>query len=717
MPFKVSVGPPVLAINQGNTFMVTDLDGQIGDHGEGGIFSNDTRYVSHYKIYSNDKEWTMLSSSLIDHSTARICLVNQSLLTERGEIPAESLALTVTRFVGRGICEHLEISNYSKQRVRFNLEIAIRSDFADLFEVRWHRFYRRGRIETSWDDDANILQMLYRNGEFRRELLYKVTSSSTPTHFANGRVVLELEIDPARTWSTRNYFDLVSGDGVHSDMCSETSDGFAALQELWLAEATRLTTSNEEIYRLYRQSVDDIGALRFYEQKLGLDMWIPAAGVPWYVTIFGRDSLFVSLQNMFVNSKLAMGTLTALSSLQAVERDDWRDAEPGKIPHEMRYGELAHFNKIPHTPYYGTADATPLFLTVLHETWKWRGDLDTVKSYRDVALRCLEWIDHGGDSDGDGFQEYQTRSAEGYENMCWKDSPDSIMYPDGSLVSQPKSVCELQGYVFDAWLRSAELFDALGEQDTARELRAKAWKLQTAFEDRFWCEDLGFYALALDSFKKPAKTLASNVGHLLWSGICAPDRANRVIDRFFQPDFWSGWGIRTLPEGHPSYNPHSYHNGSVWPHDNAIIALGCRRYGRPERAAEIARDISRAAEHFFSNRLPELYAGVSRTNGGFPVQDARANVPQAWAAGASFHLLSAILGLQADVPSGKFFVDPVLPRWLPDVRLQGVRVGSAVLDLKVWREGSETKWDAHVTGGDLIVEQRSSSPWIRNRDD
>lgn len=715
MPFKVSVGPPVLAINQGNTFMVTDMDGQIGEHGEGGIFANDTRFVSYYKIYSNDKEWSRLSSSLINYSTARICLVNQELFTERGEIPAESLALTITRTVGHGIAEKLEIANYSRERVRFNLEIAIRSDFADLFEVRWHRFYRRGRIETVWNDDENLLHMIYKNGDFRRELIYRSTSADTPTHFANGRVVFELEIEPSRVWSCCNVYELIAGEEVRTpdDVCTKSENQFLQLQERWLSEAAHLTTTNEEIYRLYRQSLDDIGALRFYEQKYGPEMWIPAAGVPWYVTIFGRDSLIVSLQSMFVNSKLAVGALTALSSLQADQRDDWRDAEPGKIPHEMRYGELAYFNKIPHTPYYGTADATPLFLTVLHETWKWRGQADLLAAYRDRALRCLEWIDKSGDLDQDGLQEYQTRSTEGYENMCWKDSPDSIMYPDGMLVSQPKAVVELQGYVFDAWLRAAEMFDVLGEKQTAAELREKAWKLQSLVEQKFWCEELGFYALALDPFKNPVKTLASNAGHLLWSGICTKEKADKVIARLLLPDFWSGWGIRTLPEGHPSYNPHSYHNGSVWPHDNAIIALGCKRYGNSEAVGRIARDISRAAEHFFSNRLPELYAGVARTKDSFPVQYARANVPQAWAAGSAFHLLIAILGMQADAPAGKIYLDPVLPKWLPDLNLQGVRVGDASLDLRFWREGDVTRWDAQVNGSGIEVERREWTHWLR----
>lgn len=711
MPFKESVGPPILAINQGNTFMVTDIDGQIGEHAEGGLFANDTRFLSYYKIYSNDKEWQRLSSSQLTYSSVRICLVNQALLTEKGEIPAETLALTITRAIGRGVREELEVTNFSNQRVRFNLEIALRSDFADLFEVRWHRFYRRGRIETTWHDEENRLHMYYRNDNFQREMIYSIPATDTPTHFANGRIVFELQLESHQTWRSANRFELLSG-GAARLTGEQESDEFARLQELWLSDSARLTCSNEEIYRLYKQSLDDVGALRFYDDKYGLDMWIPAAGVPWYVTIFGRDSLIVGLQSMFVNSKLALGALKALGALQAVVHDDWRDAEPGKIAHEMRYGELAHFNKIPHTPYYGTADSTPLYLIALHETWKWRGNTQWLRDYRDTALKCLDWIDQYGDIDQDGFQEYQTRSSEGYENMCWKDSPDSIMYPDGRMVKQPKAVCELQGYVFDAWMRAAEMFEALDDRALATDLRTRARNLQQRFEDAFWSEELGFYALALDASKSPVWTPASNAGHLLWSGICRPDRAARVVERFFQEDFWSGWGIRTLPASHLSYNPYSYHNGSVWPHDNALIAAGCKRYGHADKAAMIARDISRAAEFFFSNRLPELYAGVQRTTHSFPVQHSHANVPQAWAAGSAFQLLATITGLRADAPAGMVFVDPVLPHWLPDLVLEHISVADARLTLRFWKEAQQTMWDATIVGDSkLKVEQRRWSPW------
>jgi glycogen debranching enzyme len=484
-----------------------------------------------------------------------------------------------------------------------------------------------------------------------------------------------------------------------------------------MAQATAFTSANEDLYRLYRQSVEDIGALRLHDHDFAPDVWIPAAGVPWFVTIFGRDSLIVSLQNMLVYPGFARGTLKKLAELQATERDDWRDAEPGKIPHEIRFGELAHLGLIPHTPYYGTADATALYLIVLHEAWKWLGDQDLLREFRNTALRCLEWIDRYGDLDADLFQEYQTRSPQGYENMGWKDAGDAVVYPDGTRVRGPKALCELQGYTFDAWMRSAELFDVLGEPEQAATLRTKAAQLQTKFEDRFWCEDIGCYAFALDRDKQTVKTIASNTGHCLWSGIVRPDRASRVVQRLVQPDMWSGWGIRTLSAENPAYNPFSYQCGSVWPHDNALIALGFKRYGFADEAARIARDISEAASCFAGYRLPELYAGVQREPDSFPIQYPGANVPQAWACGATFHLLQAILGIQADAPSQRLYVDPALPPWLQNLTLHGLRVGEAKLELTFFRERERTRWDAKVLSGTIEVQEKPWQPWrVSERD-
>jgi glycogen debranching enzyme len=715
MPVQISVGPPVLTINQGSTFVVSDLNGEIAAESEQGIFASDTRFVSYYAVFANGEPWTRLTASAVSYYAARVYLTNKPFATEDGDVPAGVLGLCLGRAVGEGVHEDLDLTNHSLRPVRFNLEIAVRSDFADLFEVKSHNFIRRGRVETEWDEAAGELRASYTNGDFRRALVCRVVNTDPPPRYANGRITFELALPPGGTWHTCCDYVLVTDDHVHAPLygCDYLAGdtGLDELQRQWQSRATALTSANEDVYRLYRQSVEDLGALRLHDMDFAPDVWVPAAGVPWFVTIFGRDSLIVSLQSMLVSPGFARGALRKLGQYQATGMDDWRDAEPGKIPHEIRSGELAHFKKVPHTPYYGTADATPLYLIVLHEAWKWSGDERLLRDYHDVALRCLEWIDRYGDLDGDGFQEYRTRSALGYENVGWKDSGDAVVYPDGSQVKQPKALCELQGYVFDAWMRMAEVFDALGEPRRAAELRRKAAGLRARFEERFWCEDIGSYAYGLDPDKQPIRTIASNAGHCLWSGIASPEHAARVVERLLQPDMWSGWGIRTLSARNPAYNPFSYQRGSVWPHDNGIIALGFKRYGFAAEAARVARDISEAASYFVSYRLPELYAGVERGPGTFPVQYLGANVPQAWAAGSVFHLLQAILGLQADAPGRRLYLDPELPAWLPDLTLRGLQVGPARFDLRFWREGTRTRWDASLREGDVEVRQEPWGPW------
>jgi len=715
MPVEIAVGPPVLSINQDATFMVTGLDGQIEGDTELGVYADDTRFVSYWAIFADGAPWLRLTSAATAYYAARIYLTNPRVRTVAGEIPAQTLSLVIGRGIADGIHEDLDVVNHGLAPVRFNLEIALRADFADLFEGKQRAFIRRGRVVTRWDEARTELTTAYANGDFHRSLVYRLRESGSPPTYANGRISFEVALDPGASWHTCCHYVLVRADVEHAPeagcLHQIRDTNRDRLHREWQGAATRVTTANEDVYRLYRQSVEDMGALRLYDHDFAPDVWVPAAGVPWFVAVFGRDSLIVSLQNMLVHAGFARGALKKLAALQATEADDARDAQPGKMPHELRAGELAHFRLIPHTPYYGTADATPLYLIVLHEAWRWLGDESLLREHRDVAVRCLEWIDQYGDFDGDGFQEYRTRSPQGYENMGWKDALDAVVYPDGTQVRPPKALCELQGYVFDAWLRMAEVFEALGEPARAGDLRQKARRLREQFEERFWCEEIGFYAYALDPEKHPVRTIASNAGHCLWSGIVSRERAARVVRRFFEPDMWSGWGIRTLSAKNPAYNPFAYQLGSVWPHDNGLIALGMKRYGFADEAARVARDISEAASYFASYRLPELYAGVAREEGNFPVLYPAANVPQAWAAGSVFQLLQAILGLRGNAPEGRLFVDPVLPHWLPEITLHELAIGGARVDLRFWRDGDRTRWDASLRQGKIEVEEERWQPW------
>ncbi len=705
MAFKVQVGPPQIAIHQGMTVLVTETDGQVQSHTDKGLYFQDTRLISAWAVYANGVAWELLNGGAVSYDTARIFLTNRIFLTEDGPVEARTIAFALERRIDGGMHEDLDIANHGRKPVRFNLEVAIRSDFADVFDVKSNRAVRRGRIATDWTEATQTLRTAYRNQDFLRALTVTVVADEGRAAYANGRLSFDVRLEPGQTWHSCLLYELADATAAHPAPPERAESATRIDPDAeWRQTVLKIRTSNEEFYRLFRQSIDDMAALRLPIEGTGKRVFVPAAGLPWFMAPFGRDSLIVSLQNILVYPEFARGALDVLGRWQAIERDDHRDAEPGKIMHELRYGELAHFKLIPHTPYYGTADATPLYLITLHAAWRATGDRALLEQFLPNAEAALDWIDNWGDRDGDGFQEYQTRSPVGYENMAWKDSGDSMLYEDGTLVRGPKALCELQGYVYDAWQRMAEVYDALDRTERAKVLRDKAGALFTRFNDVFWDETSGYYAYMLDGEKRKVLTVASNPGHLLWSGIVPPERAARVVARLMAPDMNSGWGIRTLSSDHPAYNPYSYQNGSVWPHDNSLIALGFKRYGFAQEAARIARDISGAASHFQQNQLPELYSGVGRDGGGFPVQYLGANVPQAWAAGSCFALLQAILGIQPDAPNNTLFVDPALPSWLPDLTLFDLRFGGHRLDIAFRRDGEATVFE--VVRGDASVVRR-----------
>jgi glycogen debranching enzyme len=710
MSFKVHVGPPQITIHQGQTVLVTEPDGQITWPSEKGLYFLDTRVISNWAIYANGEPWELLNGGPVNYDAARIFLTNRAIPTEDGTILPRTLGLTISRSIGGGLHEDLDITNNSMKPVRFQLEVAFRCDFADVFEVKSGHILRRGQITTEWSAGRQQVRTVYSNRDFHRAVTTSVARPSSKAVSANGRLSFDVALQPSEAWHVCLLYTLEDGaQKFHApgDCLGEISKTHhSETMADWLKTVAKIETRNEEFYRLFHQALEDMAALRLPIKGTSTNhmVFIPAAGLPWFVAPFGRDSLLVSLQNVLIYPEFARGALEILGSLQAKEDDPYRDAEPGKILHELRYGELAHFKLIPHTPYYGTADATPLYLITLHAAWRATGDKALLEQHLETAEGCLTWIDKYGDRDGDGFQEYQTRSPVGYENMAWKDSGDSVMYPDGSLVKGPKALCELQGYVYSAWVRMAEIFDALGKPDRARELRAKAAALFARFNEAFWDEDLGFYAYALDGDKNKVLTVASNAGHCLWCGIVPPERAKRVVDRLMAPDMWTGWGIRTLSADHRAFNPYNYQTGSVWPHDNAIIAMGFKLYGFGAEAARVAHDVSVAATHFLLNQLPELYTASERNESNFPVQYIGANVPQAWAAGSVFLLTQALLGFLPDAPRNKLYVDPLLPAWLPDLTVRDLRIGAHKLDIRFWRQDGQTAFEV-IKGDPGLVER------------
>lgn len=706
MPLEIKVGPPQLAIHQGFTVFITEPDGSIGWPTDKGLYFNDTRLISAYALYANGETWDLLNSGAPTYYGCRIFLTNRAFPTEQTQpamVAARTLSLVLSRAVEGGMAEEHVITNHGRSPVVFNYEISVRSDFADVFEVKSKRIVRRGRITSTWDEDAGRLSIVYRNGSFSRGLEI-LAEGDSPAVYANGRLSFSLHLAPGQMWMGRLRYSLMDCGRMLAapERCLLNGDSPQG-RELrhWRDGILQISTTVNTLQRLFDQAVEDMAALRLPIEQGDMVEHIPAAGLPWFVALFGRDTLITSLQAMILNPEFARGTLSVLAAWQATERDDYRDAEPGKILHELRRGELAALKLIPHTPYYGTADATPLYLMVLHATWRATGDIELVRRHLATAEGCLSWIESYGDRDGDGFQEYGTRSDQGYENVGWKDSGEALVDEQGELVRGPKALAELQGYVYAAWRGMAEIFGALGDATRAAVLTAKADALYTRFNAAFWNEAEGFYAYCLDGSKRPVLSVASNPGHLLWCGLVPKERAARVVSRLMKPDMWSGWGIRTLSADNPAYNPYSYQVGAVWPHDNSLIALGFARYGFMAEAAAVAADIHGAAGFFAQRQLPELYSGVQRDETNFPVQYLGANVPQAWAAGSVFLLVQAMLGLEFDAPHDRLVVRPELPAWLPDVTLRNLRMGRHALDIAFARVDGVTR--VEVLRGDAAV--------------
>ncbi len=706
MPTKVSVNSGIITINDGSSFLVTASDGSINDNLAQGFFVQDTRLISYYEISLNRNPLFLLASSSLNHHSVLYQFTNRELRTVNGTLPYGRMLVSIRRDIVGGMHEDIDITNHHHEQVEFQLMLAIRSDFADIFEVKAQLILTRGDTEMTWKD--GVLTTEYRNGSFLRAIATEPTNSSSQARYANGRLVFDVTIAPGKTWHTCINFTALADSDVKTPQhtCTQPHYTEAGKQrDEFLSNATKLRSSNAEIAGFYEQALVDMGALRIKVESNGHNFWMPAAGIPWFVAVFGRDSIITSLQTMAVYPEFARGTLVRLAQLQATEVDDWRDAQPGKMLHELRRDELTQLQQLPYTPYYGTVDTTILWIVTLAEAYSWNSNLSMLQDEcREPLEKALFWIDKYGDFDGDGFVEYLTRSPKGLRNQAWKDSGDSMVYPNGNLVEPPIAPCEVQGYVYDAWRRAADIYEIWGEGDRAIALRKKAEDLYQRFNDRFWMEEEGFYCLGLDNKKQQIKSITSNPAQLLWSGIIPQERAEKLVKRLFQKDMWCGWGIRTLSAQNPAYNPISYQLGSVWPHDNSIIAAGLKRYGYHEEVNQIAQGIFAAAGYFEAGRMPELFAGIERQDDSFPVPYPDANIPQAWAAGSIFLLLRSILGLQADAPQRRLKLQPVLPEWLPDLELTNLAVGDATVALRFWRDGERTRWEITDINGTLQVE-------------
>jgi glycogen debranching enzyme len=656
-----------VSVLDGNTFLVTDRRGDIEVSGSDpvGLFSVDTRYLSKWILTIDDVRPSVLSIENLHYYE-----VQHFLVPATGTVYVNSQISIIRRqMVTEGFVEQLTIFNHSADPRILRIRISLDADFADLFEVK--DVLQKKGVRTRRVAEGRLV-LGYRREHFVRET--RIRSEVVPDIDAEG-LTYRVNIPAHGEWSTRI---VVEGSVTAEAMAAQgrEPDPEAARNKRrqdvarWTREAPRLTCSWRSLEQIYEQSLADLAALRFFP-PLAWGAALPAAGLPWFMAMFGRDSLLTSFQALPFTPELARTTLIMLASFQGTTRDDFRDEEPGKILHELRFGEMTAFEERPHSPYYGAADSTPLFLVLLDEYERWTGDRETVQNLRFAARSALQWIDQWGDRDGDGYVEYERRNREtGLENQCWKDSWDSIKHADGRLAKLPRACCEIQGYVYDAKVRCARLArEVWNDVDLASRLDVEAARLKARFNRDFWLADRSFFALALDGDKVPVDSLTSNIGHLLWSGIVDRDKADACVRHLMGPRLFSGWGVRTMAEGDAAYNPIGYHVGTIWPHDNSLIAWGLRRYGYREQAARIALAILEAAQ-FFKGRLPEAFAGYPRTLTGCPVEYPTACSPQAWSTGAPLLLIRSLLGL--DPVGRRLLVDPAMPRSISSLELTGI---------------------------------------------
>jgi len=731
---QISAGsaPPVLratdltgvhVLKHDNLFMLSDAYGDIHLDGRGlGLYHGDTRMLSTYELRLNGIRPVVLRAGPAASFRGTIQLTNpdfvqaQAAATDGSEIVLrrQSLGVVRERVIGGGFGECVSVQNYTTAPERARLTLRLDADYADIFELRGLVRPQRGdRLPT--EGDGSQIQFGYRgvDGEIRRTFvrvsLPMTLIDSGDRAPATGPVTLELDstLSPGervtlnvdvwtevpRTTSEATETESVEAVTVEDAAMDEavardpeaqrphvSADEPEAMHRAWRNSSASVETSDVLVERALNRASADLRLL--LNSGPGDGERYVAAGVPWFSCLFGRDSLITSLQLLSVRPQVARSTLMILARLQATEVDDWRDAQPGKILHELREGELARAGEIPHAPYYGTVDATPLWLMLLDEYERWTGDLELVDRLWPNALAALRWMDEYGDVDGDGLIEYQRHSTRGLLNQGWKDSGDAIRNRDGSLGPAPIALVEVQGYAYAARRGLARLARLRGDQQLSATQDETAERLRTRFEEAFWMDDVQTYALALDGDKRQVDGIASNAGHALWTGIASVERAASVARVLTGPDMWSGWGIRTLSSQTIGYNPIGYHLGTIWPHDNGICAAGFARYGLVEEARLVAGALLEATNHFREARLPELFCGFDRERSPLPVPYPVACSPQAWAAGSLFHLVSATLGMQPNAREHRLeLLRPSLPASLPELHLRNLRVGDALVDL------------------------------------
>ncbi|HEY4634090.1 MAG TPA: amylo-alpha-1,6-glucosidase [Candidatus Limnocylindrales bacterium] len=729
----------VQMLKHGNTYLLTDAFGDIHADSRGlGLYHGDTRALSCSVLRVRDERPVLLQTSVGANYRGSIQLTNPSAdrnpdakVHPMDELVGRTIGIFRDRLIGAGgLEEHLRIVNHASVPLVIPIDLRLGADCADIFEVRGYPRVKRGRLLPTAVTDRRVT-FRYDGLDGRQRLTHLAFSQPADRLEALGdtagdgtgaganvhaRWVFDLGAGEIcdltwTTWTTDRPSP--SGDRDRSHARAEltalfpppprvTADEGAAAYHAWERGTTNVTSDNELFNLVVKRSVADLRLLVNDGPAEG-QRYI-AAGVPWFATLFGRDAIITAFQALAFRPQLAVESLEVLAAYQATTTDPARDAEPGKILHELRTGEMAGSGELPHTPYYGSVDSTPLWLILLGATYDWTGDVALVDRLWPNAMAALDWIDEYGDRDGDGLVEYERRSSHGLVNQGWKDSSDAIRDRTGAGAEPPIALAEVQGYVYDAKLRLAALARMREEADLAARLEADAERLRERFEAAFWVEDQRYYAMAIDGRKRRADAIASNAGQCLWTGIASPDRARDVIDRLLRPAMFSGWGIRTYAADQPGYNPIGYHTGTVWPHDTSLIAAGLKRYGFDDASNRLVSQILEAAQGFPDYRLPELFCGFDRTQTPAPVPYPVACSPQAWAAGSAFLFLSTMLGLRAHADRAELeLLHPHLPEWLAKVTITDLRVGEASVDLLFHRWRGTTSAEVLRKVGDVAV--------------
>jgi glycogen debranching enzyme len=681
-----------LTLSHDRLFLLVDQNGNVAPAGNCslGLFDDDTRILSHYELRLAGSPPARLSTQVIRPYASQIDLtVTDHEFGGNTWDPKHAIYIRRELLLEDSLTERLTLTNFLIRPIDYWVRLVVGCDFADIFEVRgWKREQRGEFLAPMVAPDVIRLGYRGRDGRVIESVIrFHTRPDSIDARGAEWAFRLEPGSPVELEWTITSDTLLDIGDAEDAWDFDRRREGLASAYDRWRNDCSNWTSGTERFDRTITRATEDLRSLYIgsgHERVI-------AAGIPWYSTAFGRDAIIASLETLPLNPRIAIDTLRYLARHQGTKENAYTEEQPGKIMHELRRGEMARTGEIPHVPYYGTIDATPLWLVLLHESWRWLGDDALVRELMPNALRALEWIDRYGDLDGDGLVEYARTSTRGLVNQGWKDSGDGVPFPDGRLPEPPIALVEVQGYVYDAKVRMAALLSRFGDADTAKRLMAEAERLRQRVLDAFWLDELGTFALALDGEKRPIPTVTSNAGHLLWSRLPDADRACRVAATLLAPDMFCGWGIRTLSARHAVFNPMSYHNGSVWPHDNAIIVMGLSHYGLGANALPVVAAAQDAAASARFNRLPELYCGMERDGAAQPVQYPVSCSPQAWASGALFMMLQGMLGILPDAPAGALHIrNPVLPAHLGELTITNLLIGGSRVSLHFDRHASRT---------------------------